>query len=53
VTRADVREMLQAAAELQLAPTLAIVPLEQANDALATLRAGTGIRGATVLRVSA
>lgn len=53
VTRADVREMLGAAADLQLTPTINLLPLEKANDALAVMRAGAGIRGATVLRVSA
>ena len=52
VTRADVREMLDAAADMHLTPTVDVVPLAKANDALATLRAGRAIRGATVLRVS-
>lgn len=51
VTRADVREMLDAAAAMHLTPTVDVVPLAKANDALARLRASRAIRGATVLRV--
>jgi propanol-preferring alcohol dehydrogenase len=51
VTRADVREMLDFAAGANLRPTVEILPLERANDALGRLRSGTAIRGATVLRI--
>lgn len=51
VTRADVREMLALAAPANLQVTISEQPLEAANHALATLRAGS-IRGATVLRVA-
>ncbi len=50
VTRADVRETLTAAEELRLRPTVEILALERANDALAALRAGA-VRGAKVLQV--
>jgi propanol-preferring alcohol dehydrogenase len=53
VTRADVREFLDAAAELRLRPTVSEVPLADANAALAWLRSGEAIRGARVLRVAA
>jgi alcohol dehydrogenase, propanol-preferring len=52
VTRSDVREFLDAAAALRLAPTVEELPLERANDALAWLRESKAIRGARVLRVS-
>ena len=52
VTRADVREMLAAAVELGLRPTVEELPLERANDALDALRRGERVRGARVLRVS-
>jgi alcohol dehydrogenase, propanol-preferring len=52
VTRADVREMLAAAVELQLQPTVEEMPLERANDALDALRSGEAVRGARVLRIS-
>ena len=52
VTRADVREFLQAAAEMDLRPTVSEVPLLEANSALAWLRSGEAIRGARVLRVA-
>jgi propanol-preferring alcohol dehydrogenase len=48
VTRADVREMLAAAAALGLRPSVRRMPLESANDALGALRAG-GVRGAIAL----
>jgi propanol-preferring alcohol dehydrogenase len=51
VTRADVREMLDFAAGANLRPTVEILPLERANDALGRLRSGTAIRGAMVLRI--
>lgn len=52
VTRADVREMLAAAADMRLRPTIQRIGLEQANDALDTLRHASGIRGATILQVA-
>jgi propanol-preferring alcohol dehydrogenase len=52
VTRADVREMLTAAAEIGLRPTVKLLALEQANDALDSLLHASGIRGATVLQVA-
>ena len=52
VSRLDVREMLAAATELGLRPTVSELPLERANDALAALREGEGVHGATVLRVA-
>lgn len=52
VTRADVREMLAAAAEMNLRPTVELLPLEGAAEALERLRSATAIRGATVLRIS-
>jgi propanol-preferring alcohol dehydrogenase len=52
VTRADVRSMLAAAAEMALHPTVELLPLEQANTALDRLRRASGIRGAMVLQVS-
>lgn len=52
VTRADVREMLEAAAALGLRPTVETLPLEAANEALAAIRRGAQ-RGAKVLRVTA
>jgi propanol-preferring alcohol dehydrogenase len=51
VTRADVREVLDAAVATGLRPTVEEVPLERANDVLASLRRGGSIRGAIVLRV--
>lgn len=53
VTRADVREVLDAAVEIGLRPTVEEVSLESANEVLAAMRSGAGTRGATVLRVSA
>jgi propanol-preferring alcohol dehydrogenase len=52
VTRTDVREMLDAAVATGLRPTVDEMPLERANDALARMRGGASLRGATVLRVS-
>jgi len=52
VTRTDVREMLAIAAAAGIRPTVDEVPLEQANDALAWLASGGGVRGARVLRVA-
>jgi alcohol dehydrogenase, propanol-preferring len=53
VTRADVREVLDAAVGIGLRPTVEEVSLERANQVLAAMRSGAGTRGATVLRVSA
>ena len=52
VTRADVREVLDAAVELGIRPAVEELPLERANEALAWLRSGGAIRGAKVLRVA-
>ncbi len=52
VTRADVREFLDAAVRMELRPTVSEVPLSEANDALAWLRSGEAIRGSRVLRVA-
>jgi propanol-preferring alcohol dehydrogenase len=52
VTRADVREMLAAAADIPLRPTVELMPLADANLALARLSEGSAVRGATVLEVS-
>lgn len=52
VTRADVREVLAAAVSIGLRPTVHEVPLEGANDVLASMRRGGAIRGASVLRIS-
>jgi propanol-preferring alcohol dehydrogenase len=52
VTRADVREVLDAAAAIGLRPTVQEVTLEHANAVLDAWRSGAAIRGATVLRVS-
>jgi alcohol dehydrogenase, propanol-preferring len=51
VTRADVREFLQLAAEIPIKPAVQEFPLEDANQALLELKAGN-IRGAKVLRVN-
>jgi propanol-preferring alcohol dehydrogenase len=48
VTRADVRDCLKLAAEIPLAPRVRTYPLEQAAEALASIRAG-GQPGAAVL----
>ena len=52
VTRADVRELLDAAAAIPLRPTVSELPLERANEALAWLRSADAIRGARVLRIA-
>jgi propanol-preferring alcohol dehydrogenase len=52
VTRADVREMLSAAVEMQLRPTVDELSLEHANEAFDALRRGKAVHGARVLRVS-
>jgi propanol-preferring alcohol dehydrogenase len=51
VTRADVREVLVAAAEMNLHPSVEELPLSAANTALARVSRGEGVRGALVLRV--
>jgi propanol-preferring alcohol dehydrogenase len=51
VSRADVREFLALAAELQLRPEVREYPLQDANRALQELRRGQG-RGAKVLRIN-
>jgi propanol-preferring alcohol dehydrogenase len=48
LTRADGRDFMRLAAELQLQPSVETVPLTAANDALARLRSGT-LEGAAVL----
>ncbi|HSF44123.1 MAG TPA: zinc-dependent alcohol dehydrogenase family protein [Thermoanaerobaculia bacterium] len=50
VTRRDVREFLDLAAEIPLKPETQEYPLEEANRALAEMKAGK-IRGAKVLRI--
>jgi propanol-preferring alcohol dehydrogenase len=52
VTRTDVREMLAAAVEIGLRPTVKLLALEQANDALDSLSHASAIRGATVLQIA-
>jgi len=51
VTRADVREMLDAAVEMGLTASVEQLPLAEANAALFRLSRGEGVRGALVLRV--
>jgi propanol-preferring alcohol dehydrogenase len=51
VTRRDVRECLNLAAEIPLEPHVSTFPLESANDALLELKQGD-IRGARVLSIS-
>ncbi len=51
VTRRDIREFLEAAAEIPIRPEVVEYPLAEANRALAELREGK-IRGAKVLRVA-
>ena len=53
VTRDDVRQMLAAAAEFGIHPTVEVLPLRDANTALARMRGATRLRGAMVLEVSA
>jgi propanol-preferring alcohol dehydrogenase len=48
VTRQDVREFLELAADMNLNPEVQLYPLEDANRALAALKAG-GVRGAKVI----
>ena len=51
VTRSDVREMLRAAAEYGIRPTVEVLPLSEANSALARLSTGARIHGAMVLSI--
>jgi propanol-preferring alcohol dehydrogenase len=51
VTRADVREFLQLAAEADIRPEFQEFELKEANEALLEMKRGK-IRGAKVLRVS-
>ena len=51
LTRFDIRGFLPLAAEIPLRPRVTIYPLEDANDALLSLRSG-GLRGASVLRIA-
>jgi alcohol dehydrogenase, propanol-preferring len=51
VSRKDIREFLELAAEIPLRPTVEEYPLAEANRALADLKAGK-IRGAKVLRTT-
>jgi propanol-preferring alcohol dehydrogenase len=48
-TRADAREFLEIASEIPIRPIVEVHPLEQANAALESLKAGT-VGGAAVLR---
>jgi propanol-preferring alcohol dehydrogenase len=52
VTRADVREMLDAAVAMRLDAAIEELPLGEANVALARIARGGGLRGALVLRVA-
>jgi len=52
VTREDVRQALAAAAEIGLRPTVEMLPLQLANEALARLSGATRLRGAMVLDVA-
>jgi propanol-preferring alcohol dehydrogenase len=52
VTRADVREMLDAAVTLRLDAEVEVMPLAEANVALARIASGVGLRGALVLHVA-
>ncbi|MGH7619932.1 MAG: zinc-dependent alcohol dehydrogenase family protein [Gemmatimonadaceae bacterium] len=53
VTRADVRETLDAASQGDIHATVEELPLERANEALEQQRGSGGIRGSRVLRVTA
>ncbi len=50
VTRADLQEFLELAAEIPLRPEVEVYPLEAANEALLELQSGP-IRGAKVLKI--
>jgi propanol-preferring alcohol dehydrogenase len=51
VTRRDVREVLDVAVDLSLSPTVETLPLDEAPAALARMRSGRSVRGATVLAI--
>jgi len=51
VTRRDIREFLDLAAQMPVIPEVEEYPLEEANRALAELKEGK-IRGAKVLKIS-
>src|SRR6266550_3874966 len=51
VTREDVRQLLALVADSGLRPTIEVLPLEEANQALGRLSTGAGMRGAMVLSV--
>ena len=51
VTREDVRQLLALVADSDLRPTIEILPLEEANQALGRLAGGARMRGAMVLNV--
>ena len=51
VTREDVRQLLALVADSGLRPTIEILPLEEANQALGRLSTGARMRGAMVLSV--
>ena len=51
VTRSDIEDFLEIAAEIGLQPEVQTYPLERANDALRDLRAGH-VRGAKVLQIN-
>jgi propanol-preferring alcohol dehydrogenase len=53
VTREDVRQVLAMAEKLGLRPTVELLPLQLANQALARLSSAARLRGAMVLDVSA
>ncbi len=50
VTRRDIREFLQLAADIPIRPEIQEYPLTKANQALADLKAGQ-VRGAKVLKM--
>ena len=52
VTRADVRETLAVAVEIGLRPTVEVLPLQLANQALARISGAKRLRGAMVLDVA-
>jgi propanol-preferring alcohol dehydrogenase len=52
VTRDDVRQTLAASSETGLRPTVEILPLRHAGEALARLSSATRLRGAMVLNVA-
>jgi propanol-preferring alcohol dehydrogenase len=52
VTREDVRQLLSLVAESGLRPTIEILQLEEANQALGRLSSGARMRGAMVLNIA-